>query len=259
MSGIYGARLAQKSSRISREESARATGDVDERAFGPPSSKEEKTRRKRERGRENERGTEKRDTRQGERGREREKHRASDGRPGILHLAFKIRNRREAGEVLMTLAGPGPRWRNGREVEVHGRRRAQTAVSTDSPDLPHAILEQRRHIATRRHPPPSGLPHYHTAPSCLPFARSRTPARARASVSADARDAPMTLALSRRHDECTPAAKCVGIIKFNLIIKIYRSKNYIGCILFLLSDYYVNPRELNLNQCYSATNHSTTN
>lgn len=71
---------------------------------------------------------------------EREKHRASDGRPGILRLAFKIRNRREAGEALMTLAGPGPRWRNGREVEVRGRRRAQTAVSTDAPDLPHAAL-----------------------------------------------------------------------------------------------------------------------
>ena len=40
----------------------------------------------------------------------------------------------------MTLAGPGPRWRNGREVEVRGRRRAQTAVSTDAPDLPHAAL-----------------------------------------------------------------------------------------------------------------------
>lgn len=35
MSGIYGARLAQKSSRISQEESAYATGDVDERAFRP--------------------------------------------------------------------------------------------------------------------------------------------------------------------------------------------------------------------------------
>lgn len=67
-----------------------------------------------------------------------EKHRASDGRPGILRLTFKIRNR-EAGEALMTLAGPGPRWRNGREVEVRGRRRAQTAVST-APDLPHATL-----------------------------------------------------------------------------------------------------------------------
>lgn len=75
-----------------------------------------------------------------EKGCEREKHRASDGRPGILRLAFKIRNRREAGEALMTLAGPGPRWRNGREVEVRGRRRAQTAVSTDAPDLPHAAL-----------------------------------------------------------------------------------------------------------------------
>lgn len=68
------------------------------------------------------------------------KHRASDGRPGILRFAFKTRNRREAGEALMTLAGPGPRWRNGREVEVRGRRRAQTAVSTDAPDLPHAAL-----------------------------------------------------------------------------------------------------------------------
>lgn len=80
----------------------------------------------------------------GERERERKRggdaSRASDGRPGILRLAFKIRNRREAGESLMTLAGPGPRWRNGREVEVRGRRRAQTAVSTDAPDLPHAAL-----------------------------------------------------------------------------------------------------------------------
>lgn len=82
-------------------------------------------RRKRERG--------------GEKG-GRDASRASDGRPGILRLAFKIRNRREAGESLMTLAGPGPRWRNGREVEVRGRRRAQTAVSTDAPDLPHAAL-----------------------------------------------------------------------------------------------------------------------
>ncbi|KYN05640.1 hypothetical protein ALC62_03433 [Cyphomyrmex costatus] len=49
-------------------------------------------------------------------------------------------NRWEAGEALMTLAGPGPRWRNGREVEVRGRRRAQTAISTDAPDLPHAAL-----------------------------------------------------------------------------------------------------------------------
>jgi len=40
----------------------------------------------------------------------------------------------------MTLAGPGPRWRNGREVEVRGRRRVQTTVSTDAPDLPHAAL-----------------------------------------------------------------------------------------------------------------------
>lgn len=71
-------------------------------------------------------------------GKRERKHRASDGRPGILRLAFKTRNR-EAGEALMTLAGPGPRWRNGREVEVRGRRRAQTAVST-APDLPHAAL-----------------------------------------------------------------------------------------------------------------------
>lgn len=65
----------------------------------------------------------------------REKHRASDGRPGILRLAFKIRNRREAGEALMTLTGPGPRWRNGREVEVRGeggahRRRYRPMLRT---------------------------------------------------------------------------------------------------------------------------------
>lgn len=46
MSGIYGARLAQKSSRISREESARAMGDVDERASKTPPFKEEETRRR---------------------------------------------------------------------------------------------------------------------------------------------------------------------------------------------------------------------
>lgn len=116
--------------------------------LGFSSSKEEKTRRRergRERTRERERNGEERDKAGREEGvrrgaREREKHRASDGRPGILRLAFKIRNRREAGEALMTLAGPGPRWRNGREVEVRGRRRAQTAVSTDAPDLPHAAL-----------------------------------------------------------------------------------------------------------------------
>lgn len=51
------------------------------------------------------------------------------------------RSRRESSEAerLMTPAGPGPRWRNGREVEVCGRRRAQTAVSI-APDLPHATL-----------------------------------------------------------------------------------------------------------------------
>lgn len=146
MSGIYGARLAQKSSRISREkrEYTRATGDVDERASRVSSTKG-KTRRENKgekRVRERERqGSEEEGGREGGRRRcEREKHRASDGRPGILRLAFKIRNRREAGEALMTLAGPGPRWRNGREVEVRGRRRAQTAVSTDAPDLPHAAL-----------------------------------------------------------------------------------------------------------------------
>lgn len=113
--------------------------------LGFSSSKEEKTRRREREKRERERNGEERDKAVREVGarrgaREREKHRASDGRPGILRLAFKIRNRREAGEALMTLAGPGPRWRNGREVEVRGRRRAQTAVSTDAPDLPHAAL-----------------------------------------------------------------------------------------------------------------------
>lgn len=59
MSGIYGARLAQKSSRISREESARAaTGDVDERASRAPSSKREKTRRERKDERKKKRETE---------------------------------------------------------------------------------------------------------------------------------------------------------------------------------------------------------
>ncbi|EGI61550.1 hypothetical protein G5I_10113 [Acromyrmex echinatior] len=99
--------------------------------------KKKKRRRRREREREREKRRKKRQD--SERGRD-EKHRTSDGRLGILRLAFKIRNRWEAGEVLMTLAGPGPRWRNGREVEVRGRRRAQTAVSTDAPDLPHAAL-----------------------------------------------------------------------------------------------------------------------
>lgn len=97
--------------------------------------------------REGGRDEQRKEIRQCKRERERERgggrggrHRASDGRPGILRLAFKIRNRWETGEVLMTLAGPGPRWRNGREVEVRGRRRVQTAVSTDAPDLPHAAL-----------------------------------------------------------------------------------------------------------------------
>lgn len=56
----------------------------------------------------------------------------------VSRLAFKTGNRRKT-ERLMTPAGPGPRWRNGREVEVCGRRRAQTTVST-APDLPHATL-----------------------------------------------------------------------------------------------------------------------
>lgn len=100
--------------------------DVDESIQNDPDGREEKRTRRRDRRK--------------MRGVGGDASRASDGRPGILRLAFKIRNRREAGESLMTLAGPGPRWRNGREVEVRGRRRAQTAVSTDAPDLPHAAL-----------------------------------------------------------------------------------------------------------------------
>ncbi|TGZ52195.1 Uncharacterized protein DBV15_03752 [Temnothorax longispinosus] len=97
-------------------------------------------KRQEERGRERGGVRTREERRKGDKARREERDRASDGRPGILRLAFKIRNRREAGETLMTLAGPGPRWRNGREVEVRGRRRAQTAVSTDAPDLPHAAL-----------------------------------------------------------------------------------------------------------------------
>ncbi|KYQ58049.1 hypothetical protein ALC60_03101 [Trachymyrmex zeteki] len=150
MSGIYGVRLAQKSSRISREESACATGDVDERGsdrlgFLHPKKRrqeeekeeEEKKEERRRREKERERNGGKRDKAVREEG---ERSIARLTGACILRLTFKIRNRWEAGKALMTLAGPGPRWRNGREVEVRGRRRAQTAVSTDAPDLPHAAL-----------------------------------------------------------------------------------------------------------------------
>lgn len=125
----------------------------------------------------------------------------------VLRLAFKIRNRRrEAGEVLMTLAGPGPRWRNAKgkwkSVEGGAHRRRYRPTLRTCPTPLSLTTPPRRHpppatlFSTPPSPPPPlppsssllpspVLPHYHTVPSCLPFATlslSRTPARARASV-----------------------------------------------------------------------------
>ena len=75
MSGIYGARLAQKSSRISREESARATGDVDEKGSDRPGFLHPKKRRQEEEKDEEKEKKKRRRRKRRERKREREKER----------------------------------------------------------------------------------------------------------------------------------------------------------------------------------------